>query len=488
MNPAAPGAGSAPRKGWTIALTSLGIFMAALDALVVTTALPALRVGLNASLADLEWFVNAFTLALACLILFGASLGDRFGRRRLYAIGLLIFTVFSALAALSSSVEMLIAARVGQGIGSAIVMPISLTLLSEAFPREKRGAAIGLWAAVGGFAVAIGPVLGGAVVQGLTWEWIFWINVPVGLILIPLSLSRLTESHGPDKHLDFGGLVLSILGLLGLTWGLVNVAEHGWGSAEVIVSLIVGAVLLGGFVAWEGRRRTPMVRLSLFRNRGFSTGVLVNFCMFAALFGAEFLMAQFLITGLGYDPLQAGLGLMPWMATAMFVAPLAGALSEKYGNRPFMALGLALSAGGMLWIALIAEPGMGYPVLGLALLVSGIGISLVFPTVANTVMSSVGPRDIGVASGTSTMMQQIGGVFGVAFIASVFAQGNQFSSPSAFVDSFTNAILVPAVLSAVGVLVALLSPGRAAARATAARLHGVSTTGATAADSKELVA
>jgi EmrB/QacA subfamily drug resistance transporter len=487
MNPTAQAVGPGPHKGWTIALASLGIFMAALDALVVTTALPSLRLSLNATLGDLEWIVNAFTLALACLILFGASLGDRFGRRRTYVIGLGIFTAFSAMAALAPNVEVLIAARVGQGIGSAIVMPLSLTLISEAFPREKRGAAIGLWAAVGGFAVAVGPVIGGAVVKGLSWEWIFWLNVPVGIILIPLSLKRLTESRGADKNIDFGGLVLSIVGLFGLTWGLVKVADAGWGSGEVIGSLVVGAVFIGGFVYWAAHRRAPMVRLSLFRIRGFTTGVLVNFLMFAALFGAEFLMAQFLITGLGYDPLQAGLGLLPWMATAMFVAPIAGNLSEKFGNKPFMALGLVLSAGGMLWISLIAEPGMGYPVLGIALLVSGVGISLVFPTVANTVMSSVGPRDIGIASGTSTMMQQIGGVFGVALIASVFAGGNEYSSPQAFVDSFSKAILVPAVLSAVGVLVALVSPGLAAARAATARAYSIPPADV-AAESDELAA
>jgi EmrB/QacA subfamily drug resistance transporter len=473
MNPAASAVGPSPHKGWTIALTSLGIFMAALDALVVTTALPALRVSLNATLSDLEWIVNAFTLALACLILFGASLGDRFGRRRVYALGLVIFTAFSAMAALAPNVEILIAARVGQGIGSAIVMPLSLTLLSEAFPREKRGAAIGLWAAVGGTAVAVGPVIGGAVVQGLSWEWIFWLNVPIGLVLIPLSLGRLTESYGPDKHLDLFGLVLSAAGLFGLTWALVSVAEAGWGSDEVVGWLIAGVVVLVIFVYWQTRARVPMVRLSLFRSRGFTTGVLVNFFMFAALFGAEFLMAQFLITGLGYDPLEAGLGLLPWMATALFVAPIAGALSEKYGNKPFMALGLLLSAGGTLWISLIAEPGIGYPVLGVALLISGLGISLVFPTVANTVMSSVGPTEIGVASGTSTMMQQIGGVFGVALIASVFASGNEFSSPQAFVDNFSNAMLVPTVLAAAGAIVALVSPGRTAARAAMARAYGM---------------
>ncbi|GAB2993429.1 MFS transporter [Saccharothrix stipae] len=472
MNPAASAVGPSPHKGWTIALASLGLFMAALDGLVVTTALPALRESLNANLGDLEWIVNGFTLALACLLLFGAALGDRFGRVRIYALGLAIFTVFSVVAALSPDVTVLIVARIGQGIGAAILMPLSLTLISEAFPREKRGAAIGLWAAVGGAAVAFGPVVGGAVVQGLSWEWIFWLNVPIGIVLIPLSLMKLTESKGPDGNLDFGGVVLSSVGLFGLTWGLIKGSHAGWGSFEVLGSIIGGVVVLAIFLAYEARRRNPMFHVSLFRGRAFSAGVLVNFFMFAALFGAEFLMAQFLITGLGHSPLIAGLMLLPWMATAMVVSPMAGSLSEKYGNRPFMVVGLLLSGIGMLWIGLIAEPGMGYPMIGLALLVSGIGISLVFPTVAGSVLSAVPPPQMGIASGMSTMMQQVGGVFGVGLIATVFAQGNEYASSEVFVDNFSDAIMVPAVLSGLGVIAALVSPGLAAARAAMARVHG----------------
>jgi len=462
MNAPAPAAQAGPAKGWTIILAALGLFMAALDALVVTTALPALRTGLHATVSDLEWMVNAFTLALACLMLFGTALGDRFGRVRVYALGVLLFTGFSAMSALSSSVGVLIAARAGQGAGAAIVMPLSLTLISEAFPMEKRGAAIGLWGGVGGLAVAVGPVLGGAVVQGLSWEWIFWLNVPIGLILVPLCLTKLTESRGPAQHLDFGGLALSVVGLFGLTWGLVKVSDVGWRSGEVIGSIVAGGVVLIGFLLYEARRAQPMVRPALFRRRAFTAGVMVNFFMFSTLVGAEFVMAQFFITGLGNSPLQAGADLLPWMATALFVAPVAGSLSEKFGNRPFMAVGLALSAAGMFWISRIAEPGMGYGTMGIALLVSGFGISLVFPTVANSVIGSVQPPDIGVASGMSTMMQQVGGVFGVSIVASVFARGNEYSSPQHFAHSFSNAILVPAALSAAGVIAALLSSGRAA--------------------------
>src|SRR5215470_9869955 len=227
-----------PHKGWTLALSSLGLFMVALDTLVVTTALPVLRVDLKASLPDLEWTVNIYNLTFACLLLTGAALGDRFGRRRMFAIGLTVFTAASAAAALSPSVGALIAARAVQGAGAALVMPLTLTLISAAFPAEKRGAAIGLWGGIAGLAVAAGPVVGGAVVDGINWHWIFWLNVPIGLALVPLSLGRLTESFGPRPQLDLVGLPIAAGGMLGLTWGLVRATSVGWGSVEVVAALV----------------------------------------------------------------------------------------------------------------------------------------------------------------------------------------------------------------------------------------------------------
>src|SRR5215510_7432540 len=234
----------APRRGWTLALASLGLFMAALDTLVVTTALPVLRTDLGASLSDLEWTVNGYNLAFACLLLTGAALGDRFGRRRMFAIGLSVFTAASAAAALSPGVGALIAARAAQGAGAALVMPLTLTLISAAFPAEKRGAAIGIWGGIAGLAVAAGPVVGGAVIDGINWHWIFWLNVPIGLALIPLALSRLSESYGPRPELDLVGLPLAIGGVLGLTWGLIRSNNVGWGSTEVVASLLAGAALV----------------------------------------------------------------------------------------------------------------------------------------------------------------------------------------------------------------------------------------------------
>jgi EmrB/QacA subfamily drug resistance transporter len=455
-----PTSAESPRKGWTLALASLGLFMVALDTLVVTTALPVIRVDLAASLPDLEWTVNIYNLAFACLLLTGAALGDRFGRRRMFAIGLSVFTAASAAAALSPTVGALIAARAVQGAGAALVMPLTLTLISAAFPAEKRGAAIGLWGGIAGLAVAAGPVVGGAVVDGINWHWIFWLNVPLGLALVPLGLARLTESYGPRPQLDLVGLPLAAAGMLGLTWGLVRATSVGWASAEVVAALLAGVALVAAFLAWERRARSPMLPLALFRHRGFSAANAVSFFMYAGLFGTLFLMAQFLQSALGYSPLQAGIRLLPWTATPMLVAPLAGGLADRYGNRPFMVVGMVMQAVGLGWVALIASPSVGYLQLGIALTVAGVGTSLCFPTVANCVMGSVPPHEAGVASGTNSSLRELGGVFGVAVLAAVFTRHGVYGSPQTFVDGFHAALLVGAALTAVGIVAALLAPGR----------------------------
>jgi EmrB/QacA subfamily drug resistance transporter len=434
--------------------------MVALDTLVVTTALPVLREDLGANLSDLEWTVNAYNLAFACFLLTGAALGDRFGRRRMFCVGLAVFTAASAAAALSPSVTALIAARAVQGAGAAMVMPLTLTLISAAFPAEKRGAAIGLWGGIAGLAVAAGPVVGGAVVDGIDWHWIFWLNVPIGLALIPLSALKLTESHGPRPRLDLVGLGIAGVGLLGVTWGLVRANTIGWTSPEVIVTLGGGVALIAAFVAWERRAPSPMIPLRLFRSRAFSTANAVSFFMYGGLFGAVFLMAQFLQDGLGESPLEAGIKLLPWTATPMVVAPIAGALADRYGNRPFMVLGLALQAIGLAWVATIAGQGVTYAELGVALTIAGVGTSFCFPTVANAVMSSVPPDEAGVASGTNSSFRELGGVFGVAVLAAVFAHDGVYSSPNAFFDRFGAALWVGVGLSALGVVAALLAPGR----------------------------
>ena len=450
---------AATRETWTLVLASLGVFMTALDTLVVTTALPVLRVDLHASVSDLEWTVNAFNLAFACFLLTGAALGDRFGRRRMFTVGLSIFTAASAAAALSPTIGALIAARAAQGTGAAIVTPLTLTLITAAFPPEKRSVAIGLWGGITGLAVAGGPVVGGAVVNGLNWQWIFWINIPIGLALIPLAAGRLSESFCPRPHLDLVGVVVAGAGFLGLTWGLVRANSVGWGAAEVIGTLLGGVLLIGLFLLWEQRSPSPMLPLSLFRRRGFATANGVGFFLVAGLFGTLFLMMQFFQSALGYSPLQAGLRILPWTATPMVVAPLAGRLAARFGNRPFMALGMALQALGLGWVAAIAAPGMGYGALAVALVVAGVGTSMCVPTVANAAIGSVPPQEAGVASGTNNALRQLGGVFGVAILAAVFTHEGGYTSPQVFVHGFTPALWLGAALSSLGVLAALLAPG-----------------------------
>ena len=455
----------APSPTWTILLAGMGIFMTALDNLVVATALPVLRTSLHAGLSGLEWTLNAYLLAFACLILTGAALGDRFGRRRMYAVGIALFTAASAAAALSPSVGALIAARVVQGAGAAIAFPLTLTLISEAFPVEKRGAAIGMWGAIAGIAVAFGPLIGGAIIKGINWHWIFWINVPVGVTLVALAPRFLSESYGPRPSIDGIGVMLAAAGSLGLTWGLVRANTVGWESFEVLATLTVGAGLIAAFLAWERLARSPMLPLELFRHRGFASANAVSFFMYAGLFGALFLMTQLLQSAQGHSPLAAGIRMLPWTAAPGVVSPVAGALADRLGNRPFMIVGLTMQAIGLGWIAAVVTAHIGYAQLGLAFAVAGIGIGMVFPTVANAVLGSVPLAEAGVASGANSTIRELGGVFGVAVMAAVLARRGIYTSPRIFVDGFSPALWVGVGLSALGIGAAALAPGRGAADA-----------------------
>src|SRR5581483_11855776 len=338
---------------WALAITSLGLFMVSLDNLVVTTALPVIRRSLDASISQLEWTVNAYTLTFAVLLLSGAALGDRFGRRRLFVLGLLLFTGASALAALSTSANALDAARALQGVGGAIVTPLTLTILSAAVPRERRGLALGIWGGIGGLAIAIGPLVGGAIVNGVSWHWIFWINVPIGLVLAPLALARLEETRGTDSGLDLPGLGLASVGLLGIVWGLVRGNAHGWTSVGIVVPIVAGVVLVAAFVAWELRAPSPMLPMHFFRSRTFALTNLASLLMFFGMFGSIFLLAQFFQTVQHYSPLQSGLRILPWTAMPIFIAPIAGALSDRIGGNRIMSFGLVLQAAGLAWIAAV---------------------------------------------------------------------------------------------------------------------------------------
>jgi EmrB/QacA subfamily drug resistance transporter len=447
---------------WILILAALAAFMTALDTLVVTTALSTIRRDLDASVAELEWTVNAYNLSFAVLLMTAAGLGDRFGRRRLFVGGIALFAAASAACALAPSVGALIAARAVQGAGAAAVTTLALTLVGAAFPPERRGSALGVFFAVNGLAVAGGPLVGGVVTEGIAWQWIFWLNVPIGLALIPLVLARVPESRGPDSALDLRGLGLISAGVLAVVWALVRGNTTGWGSAEVLTALLGGMVLVAAFVAFELRTAAPMLPMRFFRSRAFSAGNTAIFCAVGSLFCAVFFMSQFLQAGLGYGPLDAGLRLLPWTATLFFVAPVAGKLVDRLGERPFLVAGPLLQAAGMTWIALIAEPGMSYAQMIAPLMVAGVGISMSFPAAQNSVVGSVAPEAIGKAAGTNSTMRELGGVLGIALGVAAFSSAGGYVSPADFSDGFVAAMGVSAGLSVLAAAAGALLPSRAA--------------------------
>ncbi|MFD9166896.1 DHA2 family efflux MFS transporter permease subunit [Streptomyces sp. NPDC059558] len=448
---------------WALVLTGVASFMAALDNLVVTTALPAIREDLGGKLEDLEWTVNAYTLTFAVLLMFGAALGDRFGRRRLFIAGLAVFTGASAAAALSPGIDALIAARAVQGVGAAIMMPLTLTLLTAAVPAARRGMALGIYGAVTGLAVASGPLIGGSLTEHISWQWIFWLNVPIGIALIPLARLRLAESTAPGARLDIPGTLLISGGLFGIVYALVNANSEGWTSAPVLTGLIVGAALVGAFIHHGFTHADPILPMRLFSDRGFLGINLASLLMFLGMFGSIFLLSQFLQGVAGYSPTEAGLRMLPWTGMPMIVAPLAGILSDRIGGRPVVAAGLAFQALGLGWFAAILSADVSYAAQLPPLILSGIGMALYFAPAANVLMSTVTPADQGKASGTNNALRELGGALGVAVLASVFSAQGGYESPQAFTDGTVPALWIGAGAVAVAAALALLVPRRSKA-------------------------
>jgi EmrB/QacA subfamily drug resistance transporter len=449
-------------KTWVLMLTSVASFMVALDALVVTTALTSIRIDLGASIEALEWTINAYNLSFAVLLLTGAALGDRFGRRRMFAAGLTLFVVASAACALVGNIGALIAARAVQGAGAALVMPLAMALLSVAFPHEQRGKALGIFSAVTGLALIAGPVAGGAIADGLAWQWIFWINLPVGVIVIPLILRRIREGVGSGTGLDVAGLGLVTAAAMGVVWGLMRANSAGWLSLEVVSAVAAGILLAVTFVLWELRAREPMVPMRLFRSRAFSSGIAASFLFYASMYGTLFFLPQFLQVAQGHGPFGAGLRLLPWTATLFVFAPIGGGLVHRLGERPLVVAGLGLQAVGMAWIALTVTPALAYINLVAPLILAGAGVSMAMPAAQNAVLGAVAPSEIGKASGTFNMARFLGGVFGVAVQVAVFAATGSFGSPQAFSVGFVPAIGVAAAMSLMAGIAGAWLPGRRA--------------------------
>jgi EmrB/QacA subfamily drug resistance transporter len=355
---------------------------------------------------------------------------------------------------------MLIVARAVQGAGAAMVTPLTLTILSAAVPANRRGVALGAWGGIGGLAVAVGPIVGGAIVQGISWHWIFWVNVPIGLLLAPLARVRLNETHGADNRLDLGGLVIASGGLFAIVWGLVRANQQGWTSPEILGTLVAGIALMVMFVIYELRSSAPMLPIRYFNNRTFSGANAASLFMFFGMFGSVFLLAQFFQTVQGLSPLDAGLRILPWTAMPIIVAPTAGALSDRINGRTLMAIGLALQATGLIWIGHVVTPTAPYSAFIVPFILSGIGMGMFFAPVANVVLSSVSAREEGKASGANNAIRELGGVLGVTVLASIFAHWGGYASGASFVAGLTPAVTVGGALVAVGALAAAFIPAR----------------------------
>ncbi|MFJ9814043.1 DHA2 family efflux MFS transporter permease subunit [Streptomyces sp. NPDC101151] len=443
---------------WALVITSVAGFMAALDNLVVTTALPSIREDLGGALDDLEWTVSAYTLTFAVLLMFGAALGDRFGRRRLFLAGLTVFTGASAAAAMAPGIGSLIAARAVQGVGAAVMMPLTLTLLTAAVPAAKRGMAYGIWGAVNGLAVASGPLIGGSLTEHISWHWIFWLNVPLGVVLMPLARLRLAESHAAGARLDLSGTLLVSGGLFGIVYGLVRGPVDGWTGSVVLTGLIAGAALLAGFVLHGIRSKNPMLPMRLFRSRAFSGINAASLLMFLGMFGSIFLLSQYMQGVLGYSPTEAGLRMLPWTGMPMLVAPVAGILSDRIGGRPVVATGLFLQAAGLGYLAYVVTADVSYAVQLPGLIISGVGMALFFAPASNLVMSSVLPKEQGIASGANNALREVGGALGIAVMSSIFAAQGGYESAQAFVDGLRPALVVGAAVVALAGAATLLIP------------------------------
>jgi EmrB/QacA subfamily drug resistance transporter len=463
QNPSAEASTEAPpaaQKNWVLGLASAASLMAALDAMVVATSLSTIRADFEASIEALQWTLNAYNLSFAVLLLTGAAVGDRFGRKRMFIAGVALFAAASIVCALSGNAALLIAGRAGQGVGAALLMPLAMALLSAAFPPQERGKALGIFSGVTGLGIIAGPLIGGAISQGLAWQWIFWINLPIGLLIILLARRYVPESHGQDRTIDGFGVTLVTLAALGLVWGILRGNGAGWTSAEILTSLGGGAALALLFIGWQRFAPQPMMPLHLFRSRRFAVGVGASFLFYAGMYGVVFFLPQFFQLAQGHGPLDAGLRLLPWTATLFFVAPIAGRLINRLGERRLVASGVVLQAFGFGWISLIAAPGLAFAHLVAPLVIAGAGISMAMPAAQNAVLNAVDKPEIGKASGIFNMFRFLGGVCGIAVGVALFGQTGSLRSAETFNAGFSAAIALSAVLSLAAAGVALALPGR----------------------------
>lgn len=442
-----------------LAVTCSALFMAMLDNLVLGVALPSIQQSFHASLSDLQWFMNAYMLAFAALLIPFSMLGDRFGRKRMFLGGVLLFTLGSALCGLSGSSLELIFARVLQGIGGAAIVPLSLTLVNGAFPEKMRAAALGIWSGISGLGLSVGPLIGGLILEGAAWQLIFWVNVPVGLAAFALGLFWLDESKGERKPLDIPGVLLLIAGLFGIVFGLERGNSAGWGSLDVIVPLLGGLALLVAFYVWERGRKQPYIRFELFRSSKYAAYVISGFWLNAGIFGAIFLLTLFLQQAQGYTALEAGVRTMVWTGCTMIAAPLAGLAVGRFGNRAVLSTGLLMQALALIGFAwLILSRGVDFPFGYQAplMMLAGTGMGLSFTPLAHGALSAVPETSSGEASGISNATRELGGVFGIAIAGLIFQSGSAVATPADFGDHLVPALWACAAMLGLGLIIVLL--------------------------------
>lgn len=433
--------------GWLLALTSLGFFMAMMDSMIVTTASTAIKIDFDISEASLQWALNAYNVAIAATLLVGVALGDRFGRRRVYNLGILVFTLGSVFCALANRMPLLIVARVIAGIGASVMTPMSMAILTAAVPVAKRGKALGIWSGIGGLALIVGPALGGLIVAKLTWQWIFWINVPLGLIVIGLSRFYLPESTGVATSINLMDAGLSMLAMTAIIWALAasSTSINGIGP---FVGLIIGLVAGTWFIKRQQHVVAPLMPLTLFKKRIFTMGNVATFLLYAAMYGVVFFLPQFLQVVQHDNAWEAGLSLLPWTGTLVLVAPFAGKAVDLYGEAIVAVIGLLSQTFGYFMLGYLVANHAAYVMMIAPLAIAGMGLSMAGPALQHAVLGGVSPAVIGKAAGIYSVFRLHGGAAGTAIAVVVFTVGSRVPAMNAI--GFQTVMFSTALISAIG--------------------------------------
>jgi EmrB/QacA subfamily drug resistance transporter len=445
------------RKWWTLAAVAFGLFMIMLDNTVVNVALPAIQRDLSADLSELQWVVTGYALTFAALMLIGGKAADAYGRRLVFVVGIAVFTLASLWCGLADSGSMLIAARVVQGAGAALMNPATLSIIAATFPPRQRGTAIGIWAGVAALALAIGPLVGGLLTEHLSWHWIFYVNIPVGALAIIASFLFIDESRDEThERLDVPGLATSGLGLFALTYALIEANTYGWGSARIVGAFAVGAIALAAFVVLERTQRAPMLPLDLFRSGTYTGANVVVLLVALAMFGVFFFVSLYMQNILGYSAVQAGAAFLPMTVLIILIAPIAGRASDRVGSRWLMTTGMGLLAVQLVYFSQLTQRSSYWDLLP-AMIVGGVGMALTMTPSAAAATRSVPVAKAGVGSAVLNAFRQVGGSIGVALIGAIMAaEAGGRQTAEAFMDGFESSLLVAAVIAFAGSIVSLV--------------------------------